>query len=99
MSKRRASEHTPPPKDENKGSGRADRRGRPRAGLRPGERVRDYQTVTLRLPDDTRALLKSLCLHMDLPLWQTVRHLTVCFVRDLPGTERRTVVRRAKDAL
>lgn len=72
------------------------RRGRPRAGLRPGERVRDYPTVTVRLPDDTRALLKALCSHMELPLWQTIRHLTVCFVRDLPGGERRRVVRRAK---
>lgn len=73
-------------------------KGRPRAGLRPGDRVRDYPTVTVRLPDDTRALLRALCSHMDLPLWQTVRHLTVCFVRDLPTVERRRIVRRARRA-
>jgi hypothetical protein len=72
------------------------KRGRPRGGLRPGERVRDYPTVTVRLPFDTRNLLRSLCLHMELPLWQTIRHLTVCFVRDLPGRERRRVVRSAR---
>jgi hypothetical protein len=72
-------------------------RGRPRRGLRPGERVRDYPTLTLRVPTDTRALLKALGWHMDLPLWQTVRHLAVCFVRDLPAHERRYIVRRSKD--
>lgn len=81
----------------NRGAGRTQQgKGRPRAGLRPGDRVRDYPTVTVRLPEDTRALLKALCSHMDLPLWQTVRHLTVCFVRDLPTGERRKVVRRAR---
>jgi hypothetical protein len=96
MSKRRPKGNGTPPAAMSTTATPPERRGRPRSGLRPGERVRDYQTVTLRLPDDTRALLKSLCLQMDLPLWQTVRHLTVCFVRDLPGGERRTVVRRAK---
>jgi hypothetical protein len=33
---------------------------------------------------------------MEMPLWQTIRHLTVCFVRDLPGRERRRVVRSAR---
>ena len=75
----------------------ANPRGRPREGLRPGERVRDYPTVTIRLPGETRELLKALCMHLDLPLWQTVRHLTVCFVRDLPAPARRNVVKRAKE--
>jgi hypothetical protein len=73
-------------------------RGRPREGLRPGERVRDYPTVTVRLPNDVRSMLRALCSQMDMPLWQTIRHLTVCFVRDLPGGERRAVMRRAKTA-
>lgn len=77
---------------------RSSARGRPREGLRPGERVRDYPTVTVRLPDDVRVLLRALCLQMDMPLWQTIRHLTVCFVRDLPGVERRAVMRRARIA-
>ena len=74
----------------------ASGRGRPREGLRPGERVRDYPTVTVRLPDDVRALLHAVCFQLDMPLWQTIRHMTVCFVRDLPGVERREVMRRAK---
>ena len=73
-------------------------RGRPREGLRPGERVRDYPTVTVRLPDDVRAMLHALCSQLDMPLWQTIRHMTVCFVRDLPGGERRAVMRRARTA-
>ena len=74
----------------------ASTRGRPREGLRPGERVRDYPTVTVRLPDDVRALLQALCSQLDMPLWQTIRHMTVCFVRDLPGEERQEVLRRAR---
>jgi hypothetical protein len=50
----------------------------------------------VRLPEETRALLKSLSSHLEMPLWQMIRHLTVCFVRDLPGSERRTVVRGAR---
>ena len=72
--------------------------GRPRGGVRAGERVRDYPTLTVRVPDDTKALLKALGGHMDLPLWQTIRHVTVCFVRDLPVNARRTIVRRARGA-
>ena len=74
----------------------AKTRGRPREGLRPGERVRDYPTVTVRLPAETRLLLKQLCVHLDLPLWQTIRHLTLCFVRGLPVHERRRLVGRSK---
>src|ERR1043165_9414694 len=70
--------------------------GRPRKGLRPGERVRDYPTVTVRLPPDARVLLKALCTHLDLPLWQAIRHLTICFVRALPPSQRRAVLNRAR---
>ena len=52
--------------------------------------------MTVRLPDDVRALLHALCAQLDMPLWQTIRHMTVCFVRDLPGIERRAVMRRAR---
>lgn len=74
------------------------KRGRPRRGVRSGERVRDYPTLTVRVPHDTRALLKALGSHMDLPLWQTIRHLTVCFVRELPLRDRRSVVRDSRAA-
>ena len=70
--------------------------GRPRGGVRAGERVRDYPTLTVRVPSDIRALLKALGSHMDLPLWQTIRHLTVCYVRDLPLDDRRTIVRQSR---
>ena len=52
--------------------------------------------MTVRLPDDVRALLHSLCAQLDMPLWQTIRQMTVCFVRDLPAIERRAVMRRAR---
>jgi hypothetical protein len=41
-------------------------------------------------------MLKALCVQLRLPMWQTIRHLTVCFVRSLPAHQRRTVMNRAK---
>jgi hypothetical protein len=72
------------------------KRGRPRGGVRPGERLRDYPTMTVRVPPETRAMLKALCASEQLPAWQMIRHLVVCFIRDLPPHQRRAVMRDAK---
>ena len=73
--------------------------GRPRGGRRPGDRVRDYPTLTIRVPPETRAMLKALSAQQSLPLWQMLRHLTVCFVRDLPASQRRSILRVSRAAL
>jgi hypothetical protein len=70
--------------------------GRPRGGVRPGERLRDYPTMTVRVPPETRAMLRALCASEQMPTWLMIRHLVVCFVRDLPARQRRAVVREAK---
>ena len=72
------------------------RPGRPRGGVRPGERIRDYPTLTVRVPPETRAVLRALCSSEELPAWQMIRHLVVCFVRDLPARRRRAILRDAK---
>jgi hypothetical protein len=72
------------------------KRGRPRGGVRRGERLRDYPTLTVRLPPQTRALLKALCARRRLPTWVMLRHLVLCFVRDLPSSERRWIVERSR---
>jgi hypothetical protein len=36
---------------------------------------------------------------MELPMWLTVRHLTICFVRDLPPGDRRRLIRRSRKNL
>jgi hypothetical protein len=70
--------------------------GRPRGGVRAGERIRDYPTLTVRIPPETRAMLRALCSSEKLPAWQMIRQLVVCFVRDLPVRRRRAIVRGAK---
>jgi hypothetical protein len=80
--------------DTNGSSGR--RRGRPRGGIRRGERLRDYPTFTVRVPPRTRAMIRALCKRKQLPAWAMLRHVVVCYVRDLPAVERRWVVRRSR---
>ena len=73
------------------------KRGRPRGGVRPGERLRDYPVLTVRVPPDTRAMFTALCLRRRVPRWLMMRHLIVCFVRNLPAHERRRIVQRSRE--
>jgi hypothetical protein len=41
-------------------------------------------------------MLKALALRRRMPAWLMLRHVLVCFVRDLPPGERRWVIRRAR---
>jgi hypothetical protein len=74
------------------------RRGRPPGGIRAGERLRDYPTVTLRVPPQTRAMLRALCRRKRLPAWLMFRLLVLCFVRGMPARERRWVIAQTKQA-
>jgi hypothetical protein len=74
------------------------KRGRPRGGVRPGERLRDYPVLTVRVPPDTRAMFAALCVRRRKPRWVMLRHLIVCFVRNLPASERRRIVQRSRAA-
>ena len=77
---------------------RPRRRGRPPGGIRVGERLRDYPTITLRVPPYTRRMLRVLCARKRLPAWVVLRMLVVCFVRHMPPHERRWVIARTKQA-
>jgi hypothetical protein len=60
--------------------------GRPSAGLKRGEsrdRVRDYPTLTLRVPPETRSLLAALCYALDRPLWRVIRHVSEHYASQL----------------
>lgn len=46
--------------------------GRPRAGLRPGEKVSDYKRLTVRLPDDVRAELDAASGALNRPQWRVL---------------------------
>ena len=72
------------------------RRGRPRGGVRRGERLRDYPTFTVRVPPRTRAMIRALCKRKNLPAWALLRCVVVQYVRELPAVERRWVVRRSR---
>jgi hypothetical protein len=74
----------------------ARKRGRPRGGVRRGERLRDYPVLTVRIPPDTRALFAALCLRRRVPRWLMMRHLIICYVRRLPASERRRIVQSSK---
>jgi hypothetical protein len=58
--------------------------------------LRDYPTLTVRIPPVTRAMLKALCARRRLPVWLMVRQLIICHVRDLPARDRRWVVQRSQ---
>ena len=44
--------------------------GRPPAGINPGERVREYERLTVRLPHDVRAELKAVAGALQKPEWR-----------------------------
>jgi hypothetical protein len=72
------------------------KRGRPRGGVRRGERLRDYPSLSVRVPPYTRAMLKVLSARRGVPTWLMLRHLVICYVRRLPARERRRIVQRSK---
>lgn len=69
--------------------------GRPAAGVRPGERVRDYQRFTVRLPDDVRAELDAAAGTLHLPAWRVLVDAIRAYVGTGPGLseEQKRVVR------
>lgn len=72
------------------------KRGRPRGGVRRGERLRDYPTITVRVPPATRAMLKVLSARRGVPAWLMLRQLVICYVRQLPARERRRIVQGSR---
>jgi hypothetical protein len=74
------------------------KRGRPRGGVKRGERLRDYPVLTVRVPPETRKMFAVLCMRRGMPRWLMLRHLIVCYVRSLPANERRRIVQRSKAA-
>jgi hypothetical protein len=66
--------------------------GRPPAGLRQGERVKDYPQVSLRLPPETKAKLHALSVVAATPQWRVVSAAVECFFKERPESEQRQVV-------
>ena len=70
----------------------AGRSGRPPAGVRQGERVKDYPQTSLRLPPEIKAKLYALSRVSATPQWRVVSAALECFFRDRSESEQREVV-------
>jgi len=65
--------------------------GRPPAGARDGEKVKDYPQLSIRLPGEVKAKLHALSLVTSRPQWRIITDAIDCFLRDRSDAERRLV--------
>jgi predicted transcriptional regulator len=65
--------------------------GRPPAGARDGEKVKEYPQLSIRLPAEVKAKLHALSLIAGRPQWRVVTDAIDCYVRERPEAERRMV--------
>jgi hypothetical protein len=68
------------------------RSGRPPAGVRTGERVKDYPQTSLRLPPEIKAKLYALSRVSGTPQWRVVSAALECFFRERSAAEQRQVI-------
>jgi predicted DNA-binding protein len=65
--------------------------GRPPAGAREGEKVKDYPQLSIRLPADVKAKLQALSLIASRPQWRIITDAIDCYMRERTDAERRIV--------
>jgi predicted DNA-binding protein len=65
--------------------------GRPPAGARDGERVKDYPQLSIRVPLEMKARLNALSAVTGLAQWRVIVEAIDCFLHDLPATDRELV--------
>jgi predicted DNA-binding protein len=67
-----------------------DRRpaGRPPAGAKAGEKVKDYPQLSIRVPVEFKARLNALSAVTGLSQWRVIVEAINCFFKDLPATDR-----------
>jgi len=67
------------------------RAGRPPAGAREGEKVKDYPQLSIRVPIEFKARLNALSAVTGLSQWRVVVEAINCLFQDLPATDRALV--------
>jgi predicted DNA-binding protein len=67
------------------------RAGRPPAGAREGEKVKDYPQLSIRVPVEMKARLNALSAVTGLAQWRVIVEAIDCFLDDLPPTDRALV--------
>src|ERR1700722_5914423 len=75
---------------------RRSRGGRPPGGFGPGERVRDYPQLSVRIPPGTKSTLGALSVPLSRPQWRIVVESIECFVCSLPDSDQRMVTELIK---
>jgi predicted DNA-binding protein len=70
---------------------RRRRAGRPPAGANPGECVKDYPQLSMRVPMEMKARLNALSAVTGLAQWRVVVEAIDCFMGDLSATDRALV--------
>ena len=62
--------------------------GRPPAGARDGEKVKDYPQLSIRVPLEFKARLNAISAVTGLAQWRVIVEAINCFNDDLPKPER-----------
>lgn len=65
--------------------------GRPPAGARAGEKVKDYPQLSIRLPGDVKAKLHALSVVGSRPQWRIVSDAIECYLGQRTDHERQMV--------
>ena len=67
------------------------RAGRPPAGAKVGEKVKDYPQLSIRVPHEMKARLNAVSAVTGLAQWRVVVEAINCFVHDQPPQDRELV--------
>ena len=67
------------------------RAGRPPAGAKVGEKVKDYPQLSVRIPHELKARLSALSAVTGLAQWRIIVEAIECFLGDLPQHDRELV--------
>jgi predicted DNA-binding protein len=67
------------------------RAGRPPAGAREGEKVKDYPQLSIRVPVEMKARLNALSAVTGLAQWRVIVDAIACYVEDLSDADRELV--------
>jgi len=67
------------------------RAGRPPAGAREGERVKDYPQLSIRVPIEMKARLNAISAVTGLSQWRVIVEAIECLLVGLDATDRKLV--------
>jgi predicted DNA-binding protein len=67
------------------------RAGRPPAGAKEGERVKDYPQLSIRVPIEFKARLNAMSAVTGLAQWRVIVEAIDCFFEDLSPSDRELI--------